>query len=163
MPLSISFPCGDTLAPEILKRRIVKASSSLQPSSLASLTQRRSSWHTDVWMEFVYRWVEKASRRMVVIDMLTQSLFNADLSLDRNELAAMEFLLVGGCRTVDNGEALLRGGYLLQASTTESMSNCTTACAALQQLTTSVFNCVVLIRTICSPQKITFHHRITEM
>ncbi|GAX26099.1 hypothetical protein FisN_42Hh007 [Fistulifera solaris] len=91
----------------------------------------------------------------VVIDMLTQSIFNADLSLDRNELAAMKFLLVSGCRTVDNGEALLHGGYLLQSIrtlyhvylTTESMSNRTTARAALQQLTTSVFNRVVLTDT----------------
>ncbi len=91
----------------------------------------------------------------VVIDMLTQSVFNADLSLDRNELAAMKFLLVSGCRTVDNGEALLHGGYLLQSIrtlyhvylTTESMSNRTTARAALQQLTTSVFNRVVLTDT----------------
>ena len=82
------------------------------------------------------------------VNMLAQSVFNADLSMDRNELAAMKFLLGTGCRVGQDGDALLRGSHLLQTIrtlyhvylTTESSPNKTTARAALQQLTTSVFS-----------------------
>ena len=80
------------------------------------------------------------------IEVLAESIFVADLSDERNELAALKFLLTAGCRTSD-GQALLRGTYLLQTIrvlyhvylTTDSKHNKTTARASLQQLITSVF------------------------
>ena len=85
------------------------------------------------------------------IDMMAQSIFNADLSIERNELAALKFLLGAGCRVAPNGDALLHGTHLLQTIrilyhiylTTESRPNKITARAALQQLTTSVFGRVI--------------------
>ena len=85
------------------------------------------------------------------VHMLAQSVFNADLTIERTELAAMKFLLGAGCRVGEDGDALLRGSHLLQTIrtlyhvylTTESSPNKTTARAALQQLTTSVFARVV--------------------
>ena len=85
---------------------------------------------------------------LVAAQMLAQSVFNCDLSLERVELAAMKFLLGTGCR---QNPSLLRGSHLLQTIrtlyhvylTTESKSNKTTARAALQQLVTSVFTKVV--------------------
>lgn len=75
----------------------------------------------------------------------------SDLTLERNELAALKFLLTTGCRVTPRGDALLRGSHLLQTIrtlyhvylTTESTPNKTTARAALQQLVTSVFTRVV--------------------
>ena len=82
------------------------------------------------------------------VEMLAQSVFSSDLSMERNELSAMKFLLSTGCRvaTVD-GEAMLRGTHLLQTIrvlyhvylTTATDANKTTARASLQQLVTSVF------------------------
>jgi hypothetical protein len=80
------------------------------------------------------------------IEVLAESIFVADLSDERNELAALKFLLTAGCRTSD-GQALLRGTYLLQTIrvlyhvflTTDSKHNKTTARASLQQLITSIF------------------------
>lgn len=80
------------------------------------------------------------------VEVLAESIFVADLSDERNELAALKFLLTAGCRTSE-GEALLRGTYLLQTIrvlyhvylTTDSKHNKTTARASLQQLITSVF------------------------
>lgn len=85
------------------------------------------------------------------VHMLAQSVMNSDLTIERNELAAMKFLLTTGCRVSPSGEALLRGSHLLQTIrilyhiylTTESSPNKTTARAALQQLVTSVFTRVV--------------------
>jgi hypothetical protein len=82
-------------------------------------------------------------------EMLAQSVFNSDLTLEHIELTAMKFLLTTGCRVTD--DSLLRGSYLLQSIrtlyhvylTTESNSNKVTARAALQQLVTSVFAKVV--------------------
>lgn len=81
--------------------------------------------------------------------ILAQSIFNSDLSIERNELAAIKFLLGAGCRLVTFGkdDALLRGSYLLQSIrtlyhvylTTDSESNKITSRAALQQLVTNVF------------------------
>lgn len=81
--------------------------------------------------------------------MLAQSVFNSDLSVERNELAAIKFLLGTSCRTVTSGpdDSLIRGSFLLQSIrtlyhvylTTESEANKITARAALQQLVTSVF------------------------
>jgi hypothetical protein len=82
------------------------------------------------------------------VEMLAESVFASDLSLQRNELAAMKFLLSTGCRvTTADGEAMLRGTHLLQTIrvlyhvylTTVAESNKTTARASLQQLVTSVF------------------------
>lgn len=86
-----------------------------------------------------------------VVDLLAQSVFNADLSIERNELTAMKFLLGTGCRVDETGDALLHGSHLLQTIrifyhiylTTLSRPNKTTARAALQQLTTSIFTRVV--------------------
>jgi len=83
--------------------------------------------------------------------MIAQSVFSSDLTQDRNELAALKFLLTTGCRVTPSGNALLRGSHLLQTIrtlyhvylTTESTPNKTTARAALQQLVTSVFTRVV--------------------
>jgi Guanine nucleotide exchange factor in Golgi transport N-terminal/Sec7 domain len=99
-----------------------------------------------------------------VVVALAQSVFNADLSIEKNELTAMKFLLSTGCRQTEtnhdeiiraqeNGAAtlhdtaLLRGQHLLQTIrtfyhvylTTASVPNKTTARAALQQLVTNVF------------------------
>ena len=81
------------------------------------------------------------------VHMLAESVFNADLAHDRNELSALKFLLTTGCRVTPQGDALLRGSHLLQTVrtlyhvylTTESRPNKTTARAALQQLVTGVF------------------------
>ena len=84
----------------------------------------------------------------MAVEMLAQSVFSSDLSMERNELAAMKFLLSTGCRiTTVDGEAMLRGTHLLQTIrvlyhvylTTATDSNKTTARASLQQLVTSVF------------------------
>ncbi|KAL3937958.1 MAG: hypothetical protein SGBAC_007040 [Bacillariaceae sp.] len=91
------------------------------------------------------------------VDVLAESVFASDLSKDRNELAAMKFLLSTGCRVGVNGEAMLRGTHLLQTVrvlyhvylSTFSSSNKTTARASLQQLVTSVF-----IRMINSTQSL---------
>jgi hypothetical protein len=80
------------------------------------------------------------------VEVLAESIFVADLSDERNELAALKFLLTVGCRSSE-GQALLRGSHLLQSIrvlyhvylTTDSKDNKTTARAALQQLVTSVF------------------------
>ena len=80
------------------------------------------------------------------VEVLAESVFVADLSDERNELAALKFLLTTGCRSSE-GQALLRGTHLLQSIrvlyhvylTTDSKHNKTTARAALQQLVTSVF------------------------
>jgi hypothetical protein len=80
------------------------------------------------------------------VEVLAESIFVADLSDERNELAALKFLLTTGCRSSE-GQALLRGTHLLQSIrvlyhvylTTDSKHNKTTARAALQQLVTSVF------------------------
>jgi hypothetical protein len=85
------------------------------------------------------------------VHMLAQSVFNADLTLERNELSALKFLLTTGCRITPQGDALLRGTHLLQAIrtlyhvylTTESRPNKTTARASLQQLVTSIFTRLV--------------------
>jgi hypothetical protein len=85
------------------------------------------------------------------VNMLALSIFNSDLMMEQNELAAMKFLLTTGCRNLANGEAILRGSHLLQTIrtlyhiylTTESRSNRTTAKASLQQLVSSVFARVV--------------------
>ena len=85
------------------------------------------------------------------VHMLAQSVFNSDLTIERNELAAMKFLLSTGCRTAVDGSSMLHGSHLLQAIrvlyhvylTTEFSPNKTTARAALQQLVTSVFSRVV--------------------
>jgi len=85
------------------------------------------------------------------VHMLAQSVFNSDLTIERNELAAMKFLLTTGCRVLPNGDALLRGSHLLQTIrtlyhvylTTESPPNKITARAALQQLVMSVFTRVI--------------------
>ena len=82
----------------------------------------------------------------LAVEVLAESIFVADLSDERNELAALKFLLTSGCQTSD-GQALLRGTYLLQSIrvlyhvylTTDSKHNRTTARASLQQLITSVF------------------------
>lgn len=80
--------------------------------------------------------------------VLAESIFNANMSMEPIELAAMKFLLTTGCHvTGENGHALLRGSHLLQAIrvlyhvylTTTSDANRTTARAALQQLVTGVF------------------------
>ncbi len=80
--------------------------------------------------------------------VLAESIFNANMSMEPIELAAMKFLLTTGCHvTGENGHALLRGSHLLQAIrvlyhvylTTASDANRTTARAALQQLVTGVF------------------------
>jgi hypothetical protein len=81
------------------------------------------------------------------VDILAESVFCSDLSLDANELAAMKFLLSTGCRVTPNGHAMLRGTHLLQAIrvlyhvylTTSKDANKTSARASLQQLVTSVF------------------------
>ena len=81
------------------------------------------------------------------VDILAESVFCSDLSRERNELAAMKFLLSTGCRVTPDGQAMLRGTHLLQTIrvlyhvylTTMSESNKTTARASLQQLVTSVF------------------------
>jgi Dimerisation and cyclophilin-binding domain of Mon2 len=83
----------------------------------------------------------------LVAQLFAGSVFNSDLSVDRVELAAIQFLLGTGCRSA----SLLRGSYLLQSIrtlyhiflTTESVSNKVTARAALQQLVTHVFTKVV--------------------
>jgi hypothetical protein len=80
------------------------------------------------------------------VEILAESIFAADLSDERNELAALKFVLTAGCRSSE-GEGLLRGTHLLQSIrvlyhvylTTDSKPNKTTARAALQQLVTSVF------------------------
>jgi hypothetical protein len=87
------------------------------------------------------------------INMLAQSVFNSDLTMEQNELVAMKFLLTTGCREFGKGsaDALMRGSHLLQSIrtlyhiylTTESQSNKTTAKASLQQLVSSVFARVV--------------------
>jgi hypothetical protein len=85
------------------------------------------------------------------VHMLAQSVFNADLTIERNELSALKFLLTTGCRITPDGDAMLRGTHLLQAIrtlyhvylTTESRPNKTTARASLQQLVTSVFTRLV--------------------
>jgi Guanine nucleotide exchange factor in Golgi transport N-terminal/Sec7 domain/Dimerisation and cyclophilin-binding domain of Mon2 len=79
--------------------------------------------------------------------ILATSVFNTDLTVDRVELAALQFLLSTGLRPV----TLLRGSYLLQTIrtlyhiylTTETRNNRVAARAALQQLVTSVFSKVV--------------------
>jgi Guanine nucleotide exchange factor in Golgi transport N-terminal/Sec7 domain/Dimerisation and cyclophilin-binding domain of Mon2 len=79
--------------------------------------------------------------------ILATSVFNTDLTVDRVELAALQFLLSTGLRPV----TLLRGSYLLQTIrtlyhiylTTETRNNRVAARAALQQLVTSVFTKVV--------------------
>ena len=79
--------------------------------------------------------------------VLATSVFNTDLTVDRVELAALQFLLSTGLRPA----TLLRGSYLLQTIrtlyhiylTTESRNNRVAARAALQQLVTSVFTKVV--------------------
>ncbi|KAK1748623.1 ARF guanine nucleotide exchange factor [Skeletonema marinoi] len=91
------------------------------------------------------------------VNVLSESIFAADLSLEQIELAALKFLLTTGCRvaacsssTDDNDgeeeenktvmEPMLRGSHLLQTfGYTESKPNRTTAKAALQQLVISVF------------------------
>mmetsp|Transcript_13142 Transcript_13142/g.26694 ORF Transcript_13142/g.26694 Transcript_13142/m.26694 type:complete len:2158 (-) Transcript_13142:64-6537(-) len=95
------------------------------------------------------------------VNVLSESIFAADLSLEQIELAALKFLLTTGCRvaacsssTDDDGEEnktvmepMLRGSHLLQTIRicshvylqTESKPNRTTAKAALQQLVISVF------------------------
>ncbi|GKY90351.1 hypothetical protein MPSEU_000009100 [Mayamaea pseudoterrestris] len=88
---------------------------------------------------------------MAAVNMLALSIFNSDLTMERNELAALKFLLTTGCRNMGNGQALLRGSHLLQTIrtlyhiylTTESQSNKTTAKASLQQLVSSVFARVI--------------------
>ena len=81
------------------------------------------------------------------VDILAESVFASDLSMETNELAAMKFLLSTGCRVGMDGEAMLRGTHLLQTIrvlyhvylTTPVKPNKTTARASLQQLVTSVF------------------------
>ena len=98
--------------------------------------------------------------KLVAAQMLAQSVFNCDLSLERVELAAMKFLLGAGCRPT---ASLLRGSHLLQTIrtlyhiylTTEAKSNKTTARAALQQLVTSVFTKVVDMDVAAATNSIT--------
>eukprot|EP00986_Skeletonema_menzelii_P020737 scaffold32152_cov148-Skeletonema_menzelii.AAC.2 len=92
------------------------------------------------------------------VNVLSESIFAADLSMEQIELAALKFLLTTGCRvaacSTDDGEVnktvmepMLRGAHLLQTIRicshvylqTESKPNRTTAKAALQQLVISVF------------------------
>ena len=92
------------------------------------------------------------------VNVLAESIFAADLSLEQVELAALKFLLTTGCRmetcsSDDDNEAktfmkpMLRGAHLLQTIRlcshvylqTESKPNRTTAKAALQQLVIGVF------------------------
>jgi len=89
-----------------------------------------------------------AGESIPISNLFTQAVLTADLNPERNELAAMKFLLSAGCRTVaGTGEAMLGGSHLLQTIrmlyhiflTTESRSNKVTARAALQQLVTNVF------------------------
>jgi hypothetical protein len=91
-----------------------------------------------------------------VAEILASGVFNAALSLEMVELAALKFLLVTGCRrctttaTAVQSSSLLRGSYLLQSIrtlyhvylTTKSSSNKVAARAAQQQLVTSVFTTV---------------------
>jgi len=85
------------------------------------------------------------------IHLLAQSVFNSDLSIESIELAAMKLLLITGCRVDSRNDALLHGSHLLQSIrvlyhvylTTDSVPNKTTARAALQQLTSSIFARVV--------------------
>lgn len=97
------------------------------------------------------------------VDVLCQSVFNSDLSQERNELSAVKFLLSTGCRVGADGESMLRGTHLLQTVrvlyhvylTTESNANKTTARASLQQLVTSVF--VRMIASSSPPDHPTEH------
>jgi hypothetical protein len=81
------------------------------------------------------------------VDILAESVFASDVTQERNELAAMKFLLSTGCRVTPDGQAMLRGSHLLQSIrvlyhvylTTQADANKTTARASLQQLVTSVF------------------------
>ncbi|KAL7436698.1 hypothetical protein ACHAXM_005315 [Skeletonema potamos] len=91
------------------------------------------------------------------VNVLAESVFAADLSLEQIELAALKFLLTTGCRVaacstddVENKtvmEPMLRGTHLLQTIRicshvylqTESKPNRITAKAALQQLVIGVF------------------------
>jgi hypothetical protein len=85
------------------------------------------------------------------VHMVVQSVFNSDLTIERNELAAMKFLLSTGCRAPPNGDSMLRGSHLLQTVrvlyhvylTTEFSPKKTTARAALEELVASVFVSVV--------------------
>ena len=94
-----------------------------------------------------------AEEYLPAINMLSESILVADVTLERSELAAMKFLLSAGCRVKPGEDALLRGTHLLQAIrmlyhiylTTESKANRTTSRAALQQLVTSIF--ARLVRT----------------
>ena len=99
------------------------------------------------------------------INILSESILVADVTLGPSELAAMKFLLSAGCRVKPGEDALLRGTHLLQTIrmlyhiylTTESDSNRTTARAALQQLVTSIFARLVrtqiaLSSAVLSPQ-----------
>jgi Sec7-like guanine-nucleotide exchange factor len=89
-------------------------------------------------------------------NMIVQSVFNSDLSVEKNELFAVKLLLGTSCRVCTSGrdDSLVRGSYLLQSIrtlyhiylTTESPSNKITARAALQQLVTNVFSKAVLQR-----------------
>lgn len=92
-----------------------------------------------------------ATEMYPAVHMLAQSVFNADLTLEQNELHAMKFLLGAGCRITADNEALLHGSHLLQTIrllyhvylTTESVPNKTTARASLQQIVSSVFSRMV--------------------
>ena len=97
------------------------------------------------------------------VAILAESVFASDLSQDRNELAAMKFLLSTGCRVGLNGEAMLRGTHLLQTIrvlyhvylSTSSGANKTTARASLQQLVTSVFiRMITATHAIATTEKI---------
>ena len=96
--------------------------------------------------------IKMAAQDYQAIHTLSESMFVADLSHERTELAALKFLLTTGCRSMPDGESLLRGTHLLQSIrvlyhiylTTESESNKTTAKASLQQLVTSVFKQMLL-------------------
>jgi len=94
-----------------------------------------------------------SGQKFQLIYTLAESIFVADLSQERTELAALKFLLTAGCRSTPDGEALIRGTHLLQSIrviyhvylTTESESNKTTAKASLQQLVTSVFKRMLVV------------------
>ena len=96
------------------------------------------------------------AKAIPIANLFTESVLAADLNPERNELAAMKFLLSAGTRVLDDsGEAMLGGSHLLQTIrmlyhiflTTESTSNKITARAALQQLVTHVFTRMAIVDT----------------
>ena len=87
--------------------------------------------------------------RKKAVNVLAEAIFVASLSTEKTELAGLKFLLTTGCRVITGEDAgpMLRGTHLLQAIrvcyhvylNTGSVTNKTTAKAALQQICCGVF------------------------